>query len=84
MRRRYLTYQDERNIYMLMEFVPGGELGMHLLRDETFSPEQTKFYLSQVVMAVQYMHADDVIFRGIVLEMTLLGFFSVLVGLLPA
>jgi serine/threonine protein kinase len=52
--------------------VPGGELGMHLLKDETFTPEQTKFYVSQVVMALQYMHAEDIIFRGVVLDNLLL------------
>lgn len=64
----YHTYQDERNLYMIMEFVPGGELGKRMRADEhdgRFDNETARFYVSQLVMALQYMHSDSIIYRGI-------------------
>ena len=63
---RYHTFQDERNLYMVMEYVPGGELYRKLRKDQTFDNELTRFYVAQLVMALQYMHSDNIIFRGLV------------------
>ena len=59
------TYQDERNLYMVMEFVTGGEIGTKLRRDETFTNDVARFYIAQLVMVLQYMHVENVIYRGV-------------------
>ena len=46
--RRYRTYQDDRNLFMLMEYVQGGELGRHLRNEGTFANETARFYAAQV------------------------------------
>jgi len=67
----YHTYHDERNLYMIMEYVPGGELGRRMRLDPNKEPEgrfdneTSRFYVSQLVMALQYMHSDHIIYRGI-------------------
>jgi len=63
----YRTYKDERNLYMLTEFVPGGEmLGEVRAQTGCLSNETAKFYAAQLVMALQYLHSDDIIYRGLV------------------
>ena len=60
----YHTYKDERNLFMILEYVPGGEL----LSDarNCFDNDTAKFYAAQLVMALQYLHADNIIYRGLV------------------
>ncbi|KAL3893000.1 MAG: hypothetical protein SGPRY_014573, partial [Prymnesium sp.] len=74
----YKTYQDDRNLFMLMEYVQGGELGRHLRNEGTFANETSRFYAAQahdtyplvhsLVMAMQYLHADHIVYRGLVPE----------------
>jgi len=64
----YRTYQDDRNLFMLMEYVCGGELGRHLRNEGTFANETARFYAAQLVMALQFLHADNIVFRGLVPE----------------
>jgi len=61
----YHTYQDERNVYMLMEYIPGGELGHKLRIAEKFNNELARFYVAQVVMVLQYLHGEHIIYRGV-------------------
>ena len=63
----YGTYKDERNLYMILEYVPGGELlAKCRANTENLPNEAAKFYAAQLVMALQYLHADHIIYRGMV------------------
>jgi len=63
----YKTYQDERNLNMLMEWVPGGELlAQCRANDSVFKNDDAKFYAAQLVMALQYLHSEDIVYRGLV------------------
>lgn len=48
--------QDERRIYLLLEYVPGGELFSYLRRESRFGNEQASFYASQIALAFDYLH----------------------------
>lgn len=61
----YRCYQDDRNLYMVMEFVQGGELASELRKLGVFENDVAKFYAAQLVMALQYLHADNIIYRGL-------------------
>jgi len=52
----YATFQDHLNVYMLLSYVPGGELFMHLRRAGRFTPDVTRFYLGGIVLALRYLH----------------------------
>ncbi|KAJ1332737.1 hypothetical protein BSLG_008366 [Batrachochytrium salamandrivorans] len=66
------TFQDERNVYMLEEYVVGGELFSHLRRAGRFSNDMTKFYASQITLALEYLHSMDIIYRDLKPENLLL------------
>ena len=38
----YYSFQDNRNLYMVMEFLPGGDLMALLMKEDTFSEEATR------------------------------------------
>jgi protein kinase A len=50
------SFKDNSNLYMVLPFVAGGEMFAHLHKVSRFSEALTKFYMSQIVLAVEYLH----------------------------
>eukprot|EP01137_Pigoraptor_chileana_P017599 Opistho-2@75902 len=59
------AFQDKANLYMLLEFIVGGELFSYLRRVGRFPEDQTRFYGSQIVLAFEYLHALNLIYRDL-------------------
>mmetsp|Transcript_15234 Transcript_15234/g.37159 ORF Transcript_15234/g.37159 Transcript_15234/m.37159 type:complete len:746 (+) Transcript_15234:95-2332(+) len=60
------TYQDSDWVYMLIEYLPGGDL--FDVQDDiggTFNEEQARFYIAGVVLALEHMHKQHVIYRDL-------------------
>ncbi|KAJ2888342.1 cAMP-dependent protein kinase catalytic subunit [Coemansia asiatica] len=57
------TCQDRVNLYFFMEYVVGGELFTYLRRYHRFPPPVAKFYAAEVLLALEYMHARNIIWR---------------------
>ena len=74
----YCAFQDERNLYMLLEFIIGGELFTHLRKAGKFANDHTRFYAAQIVMALQYLHNDSVVYRDLKPENLLLDLIGYL------
>jgi hypothetical protein len=61
----HCTFQDSLNVYMLMEFVIGGEIFHHLRRSKVFSPGITRFYISCLILAIKELHSQKIIYRDL-------------------
>ncbi|KAJ2902259.1 hypothetical protein MKZ38_000800 [Zalerion maritima] len=61
----YTTFQDASFLYMLMEFLPGGDLMTMLIKYEIFSEDITRFYIAEIVLAIEAVHKLGFIHRDI-------------------
>lgn len=61
----YKSLQDEKQLYMVMEYVIGGELFTHLRHRNRFSNATAMFYAAEIVLAFEYLHSLDIIYRDL-------------------
>ena len=62
------AFQTEKKVYIVMDFVRGGELFWHIRRLGLFHEEQARVYVAEVVLAVEHLHSLNIIHRYIALE----------------
>merc|ERR1711970_1115514 len=66
------AFQTVDKLFMVMEYAAGGELYFHLSQERTFSEEKTRFYVAEIVVAIEHLHSNDIIYRDLKLENILL------------
>jgi len=66
------SFQTADRLCFVMEYVNGGELFFHLTRDRIFSEDRTRFYGAEILLALEYLHQNGIIYRDLKLENLLL------------
>ncbi|KAJ3212210.1 Serine/threonine kinase [Entophlyctis luteolus] len=66
------SFQDDTRLYFVMEFVSGGDLMCQIIENKKFTEARTKFYASEVLLALQFLHQQNIIHRDVKLENILL------------
>ena len=61
----YYAFQDEQKLYFITEFMQGGELFFHLKRNSIYKDRAVVFYLSEIILAIEYMHNNNFIYRDL-------------------
>lgn len=59
------TFQDERNLYMVLELVNGGELFTNLRDEKVFKLNKARFYIVEVIAAISYLHRLLIVYRDL-------------------
>ncbi|MDP2438295.1 MAG: protein kinase [archaeon] len=61
----YYSFQDDEYLYLVMEYIPGGDM-MHLLIElDVFPEELARFFIAELVLAIQSIHDLDYIHRDL-------------------
>ena len=63
--RIHSAFQDEKNLYILTEFMQGGEMFFHIQKEKIFSEEKTRFYIAELVLALEFLHKNKMIYRDL-------------------
>jgi serine/threonine protein kinase len=59
----HYAFHTKKKLYMVLEYCAGGELYFHLNRFKKFSESRAKFYTACIVLAINYLHSLDIIYR---------------------
>ena len=62
------AFQDEGNVYLISEYAPGKDLRLLWAEKKIFNIEWTKFYIAELVVALDDLHSKNIIHRDIKLE----------------
>ncbi|GFR07382.1 serine/threonine-protein kinase tricornered-like isoform X1 [Argiope bruennichi] len=63
--KMYYSFQDAMNLYLIMEFLPGGDLMTLLMKKDTLSEDCTQFYIAETALAIDSIHKLGFIHRDI-------------------
>jgi protein kinase X len=57
------THRSEQFLYMLLDYVPGGELFTYMRRKTSFDFKSALFYTSEITLAFEYLHSLQIVYR---------------------
>ena len=66
------AFKSEDYLHMVLDFCPGGELFFHLQKYGKFSEEISRFYFCEVLLALEHLHNNKVVYRDLKPENILL------------
>ncbi|PKA59001.1 Serine/threonine-protein kinase [Apostasia shenzhenica] len=61
----YYSFQDAEYLYLIMEYLPGGDMMTLLIREDTLTENVARFYIAQSVLAIESIHKHNYIHRDI-------------------
>ena len=61
----YFAFQDFYNLYLVMDLLTGGDLRFHIAHKKIFTEDQTKFFIANMLLALDYIHSQNIIHRDI-------------------
>ena len=73
----YEFYEDEFNLYVVMELCKGGELLDTIIKNGCMSEADASMFMKQILSAVFYMHSQNIVHRDLKLENMLLDCQSI-------
>ena len=71
--KMHRAFQSDAKLYFVLDFLNGGELLFHLRKEGRFTENKTRFYASEVILAVEHLHKNGIIYRDLKPENILLG-----------
>ena len=60
----HFSFQTPLNLYMILDYCQGGDLNYHLQK-KTFSEKEIKFYISELILSIEYLHNKNIIYRDL-------------------
>uniref|UniRef100_A0A131X7V9 non-specific serine/threonine protein kinase n=1 Tax=Hyalomma excavatum TaxID=257692 RepID=A0A131X7V9_9ACAR len=68
----HYAFQTDAKLHLILDYVCGGELFTHLFLREHFTESEVRFYIGEIVLALEHLHKLGIIYRDIKLENILL------------
>ncbi|BGP31666.1 hypothetical protein JCM10296v2_003440 [Rhodotorula toruloides] len=67
------SFQSERELFLIQDYKSGGEMFQHLQRDGgRFEEAKVRFYVAEIILALEYLHENNIVYRDLKPENCLL------------
>ncbi|KAJ8058238.1 hypothetical protein OCU04_012433 [Sclerotinia nivalis] len=66
------SFQTPTDLYLVTDYMSGGELFWHLQKEGRFDEQRAKFYIAELILALQHLHKHDIVYRDLKPENILL------------
>ncbi|TDZ73105.1 Serine/threonine-protein kinase SCH9 [Colletotrichum trifolii] len=66
------SFQTPSDLYLVTDYMSGGELFWHLQKEGRFDERRAKFYIAELILAIQHLHNNDIVYRDLKPENILL------------
>ena len=59
------AFQSSFRLYLILDYCPGGDMGLALSRQRRFTEEIARTYLCEIILALEYLHSNQIVFRDL-------------------
>ncbi|KAJ9624725.1 Serine/threonine-protein kinase [Knufia peltigerae] len=66
------SFQTPTDLYLVTDFMSGGELFWHLQKEGRFKEDRAKFYIAELILALKHLHEHNIVYRDLKPENILL------------
>lgn len=66
------SFQTPSDLYLVTDYMSGGELFWHLQKEGRFDERRAKFYIAELILAIQHLHNNNIVYRDLKPENILL------------
>ena len=66
------SFQTPTDLYLVTDYMSGGELFWHLQKEGKFLEPWAKFYIAELILALEHLHNHDIVYRDLKPENILL------------
>ena len=63
--KAYVTFTDDKHIYIVMDFLPGGELFKRIETEGHFEIDRIRLYSAQIALGISDLHQQKIIHRDL-------------------
>ena len=63
--KMHYAFQDIDNLYIVMDYLSGGDLRYHFCKKNFFTEQETKFIAACIVLNLTYLHKNNIIYRNL-------------------
>ena len=63
--KMHYSFQTPQNLYMILDLCSGGDLAYHLSIKEIFEENEARFFIAEVLLAIEYIHSLNVVYRDL-------------------
>ena len=57
----YYAFQNEKKLFMITEYMPGGEMFYHLHMNDHFNENKARFYIAEIALAINHLHKNNIL-----------------------
>nr|WVH01948.1 AGC/Akt protein kinase [Naematelia aurantialba] len=57
------SFQTEKELYFVTDYKCGGELFWHLQKEGRFSEDRARFYIAELILALEHLHKYNIVYR---------------------
>lgn len=66
--RLRFSFQSEDKLFLITDYYNGGSLYSHLRKSKFFSEERARFYAAELLLALEHLHQQQIVYRDLKLE----------------
>jgi serine/threonine protein kinase len=61
----HYAFQNSEKLYLVLDFMQGGDLYYHITQHKYFTEEMVRFYAAEIVMALEDLHQNNIVYRDL-------------------
>lgn len=72
--KMHYSFSTKNYLNLVLDFCPGGELFFHIVKNKRLEESVAKFYIAEIILAIEHLHKNDILYRDLKPENVLIDY----------